>query len=128
VTAIVISDSDIEDLSRHLRELEESLLLPDVRKSRRLIDLLADDFVEFGSSGRIYTKTDLVEALQAESPVTQATADFRVSLLSPGVTLLTYRICRHSVPPIHTLRSSIWRLHDGHWRMVFHQATLTSPP
>jgi len=128
VTAIVISDSDIEDVSRHLRELEESLLLPDVRKSQRLIDLLADDFVEFGSSGRIYTKADLAEALQAEPPVTQATADFRVSLLSPGVALLTYRICRLSVPPINTLRSSIWRLHDGHWRMVFHQATLTSPP
>ena len=124
----MIPDSDIEDLSRHLRELEESLLLPDVRKSRCLIDLLAHDFIEFGSSGRIYTKADLVEALQAESPVTQATADFRVSLLSPGVALLTYRIYRHSVPPIHTLRSSIWRLHDGQWQMIFHQATLTSPP
>ena len=127
MTAIVISDSAIEDLSRHLRELEESLLLPDVRKSRRLIDLLADDFVEFGSSGRVYTKADL-KALRAESPVTQTTADFRVSLLSPGVALLTYRICRHSVPPIHTLRSSIWRLHDGQWQMMFHQSTLTSPP
>ena len=102
--------------------------MPDVRKSRRLIDLLADDFIEFGSSGRIYTKAELVEALQAESPVTQTSADFRVSLLSPGIALLTYRICCDCAPPIHTLRSSIWRLHDGQWQMAFHQATLTSPP
>ena len=119
---------DIQGLSQHLRELEESLLLPDVRKSSRLVDLLADDFVEFGSSGRTYTKADLVEALQAESPVTQSTAEFRVSLIAPSVALLTYRIHRHSVPPVHTMRSSIWRLHEGQWQMAFHQATLTAPP
>lgn len=36
----------------------------------RLAELLADDFVEFGSSGRVYTKDDLVAVLQAEAPVT----------------------------------------------------------
>jgi hypothetical protein len=47
-------------------ELEELLLAPDVRKSKRLVELLADDFAEFGSSGRVYTKDDLVAVLQAE--------------------------------------------------------------
>ena len=102
------------------------MLLPDVRKSKRLVELLADNFVEFGSSGRIYTKADLVVTLQAESPVKQSTDDFRVELLAPNVALLTYRIHRHSAPPVHTLRSSIWQLHDRQWQMVFHQATITS--
>ena len=119
---------DTQALSRHLRELEESLLLPDVRKSNRLVELLADSFVEFGSSGRIYTKADLVTTLQAESPVAQSTGDFCVELLAPTVALLTYRIYRHSVPPVQTLRSSIWRLHGGQWQMVFHQGTLVSAP
>jgi len=122
------SGFDTPALSQHLRELEESLLLPDVRKSKRLVELLADNFVEFGSSGRIYTKADLVATLQAESPVTQSTGDFRVELLAPTVALLTYRIHRHSAPPVHTLRSSIWQLCGSQWQMVFHQATLTSAP
>ena len=115
---------DREALSQHLQELEASLLLPEIRKSERLVDLLADNFVEFGSSGRTYTKADLVATLQAESPVTQSPDDFRVEFLAPTVALLTYR--NHSAPSVHTLRSSIWRLHDSQWRMVFHQATLTS--
>jgi len=115
------------DPSQHLCELEESLLRPDVRKSKRLVQLIAEDFVEFGSSGRTYTKADLVEALKAESPVTQSTSDFRVSILGRDVALLTYRIHRHSTPPLHTLRSSIWRMRDGQWQMIFHQATPTPP-
>ena len=117
-----------DTLLQQLRGLEESLLLPDVRKSKRLAELLADNFVEFGSSGRTYTKADVVTTLQAETPVTQTTADFHVELLAPTVALLTYRIHRHSAPPAHTLRSSIWRLHGSQWQMVFHQATLTSAP
>lgn len=73
------SSPETEALSRHLRGLEEALLLPDVRKSERLVELLADNFVEFGSSGRIYTKADLVATLQAESPVKQSTDDVRSS-------------------------------------------------
>jgi len=115
-----------EFLTRHLRELEESLLLPDVRKSGRLLELLDDDFVEFGSSGTLYTKPDLAALLQAESRVVQTTSDFRLTSLGPDAALLTYRIHRHSDPPVHTLRSSIWRMMDGSWRMLFHQATLTT--
>ena len=112
-------------LAQHLRELEECLLLPDVRKSRTLVDLLADEFVEFGSSGRVYNKADLVSTLQAESPSTQTTSDFKVTELSPEVALLTYRIHLHREPPVYTLRSSLWKLSGGRWRMVFHQATPT---
>lgn len=113
-------------LAQHLRELEESLLLPDVRKSERLPELLADTFLEFGSSGRIYTKQDLVATLQGETPVVQTTSEFKVTVLASDVALLTYRIHRHGSPPFHTLRSSIWRMSDSRWQMVFHQATKVS--
>jgi hypothetical protein len=114
-----------ESLLRHLRELEESLLQPDVRKSTQLVALLADDFLEFGTSGRIYTKEDLVALLQAESPSIQTTSNFRVALLAPSVALLTYVIRHEGSPPGYTLRSSIWQLRGEQWQMVFHQSTRT---
>lgn len=112
-------------LARHLQALEESLLQPDVRKSQTLVELLADEFVEFGSSGRTYSKTDLVVTLQAESPSKQTTSEFKVTRLGPDAALLTYRIRLHREPPVHTLRSSVWRRDGGNWRMVFHQGTVT---
>lgn len=108
-----------------LKGLEEELLVPAVRKSTRLTELLADEFMEFGSSGRVYSKSDLVSVLQAESPVAQTTSDFKVTSLAPDVALLTYKIRRHSQPEVHTLRSSVWRRAKGRWQMVFHQGTIT---
>jgi hypothetical protein len=112
-------------LAAELKGLEEALLVPAVRKSTRLTELLADEFIEFGSSGRIYSKSDLVAVLQAESPVAQTTSDFKVTSLAPDVALLTYKSRRHSQPPVQTLRSSVWRRAKGRWQMVFHQATIT---
>ena len=115
-----------EAIAAELKELEELLLVPDVRKSTRIAELLADDFIEFGSSGRAYTKDDLVAALLAESPVTQTTSEFKVTTVAPDVALLTYRIRRHSLPPVDTLRASLWRRSNGNWQMMFHQATVAS--
>ena len=112
-------------LEAELERLEESLLDPDIRKSTQLVELLADEFVEFGSSGRVYAKDDLVALLQAESPVVQTTSDFQLTTLAPDVALLTYKVRRHSEPVVDTLRSSLWRRSDGKWKMVFHQATVT---
>ena len=44
-------------------QLEQRLLQQEVRKSRDDIMLLADNFVEFGSSGRIFHKQQIVEEL-----------------------------------------------------------------
>lgn len=112
-------------LATELKGLEEELLVSAVRKSTRLMQLLAEEFIESGSSGRIYTKSDLVAALQAESPVAQTTSDFKVTALAPDVALLTYKIRRRSEPAVQTLRSSVWRRAKGQWQMVFHQATIT---
>jgi hypothetical protein len=96
-----------------------------VRKSKQLLALVADDFLEFGTSGRVYTKADLVAVLQAESPSTQTTSNFRVALLAPSVALLTYVIRHETSPPGYTLRSSIWQLRSEQWQMIFHQSTRT---
>jgi hypothetical protein len=120
-------DAD-DPLAREILAREEALLRSDVRKSEALVDSLSDEFLEFGASGRKYTKRDLVDVLQAESPVVQTTSHVRVYSVAASVVLIAYMIERRGTPSVHTLRSSLWERRDGAWRMVFHQATVTADP
>ena len=50
------------------RELEERLLQPDVRSSaEEIAKLLADEFIEFGSSGRVFNKHHVIEVNQTSA-------------------------------------------------------------
>jgi len=113
-----------ESVEKLLEDLERQLLVPWVRKSELVFELLAEEFVEFGSSGRQFTKAQIVGALQAEALVEVTASEFKVQLLSSQVALVTYRAQRHGEPPVYTLRSSIWQQREGQWQMVFHQGTL----
>ena len=45
------------------RRLEERLLQPEVRQSAEAVaDLLADDFIEFGSSGQVFNKQQIISS------------------------------------------------------------------
>jgi hypothetical protein len=100
-------------------ELETALHKKQVRNSRAAVsELLAEEFIEFGSSGRTFNKSQIVEALEKDDSDEQvAVEDFVSRELAPGVVLVTY------VTHKRTLRSSIWKLIDGRWQMVFHQGT-----
>jgi len=110
-------------LTAHIRSLEEQLLDCNVRASAERLDLLiADHFIEFGASGRVYTKPEIIATLQADpslGPGVPIVKDFESRELAPNVVLATYR-CGQS------LRSSIWKHDEAGWRMVFHQGTRTS--
>jgi hypothetical protein len=113
-----------------LRSLEESLLDPGVRRNRaRLRELLDQDFQEFGSSGRTWSRNTIIELLQLESSfVPPAIEDYRCALLSEDVALITYRTARtdpNTGEQLASLRSSVWVRKDGEWRMRFHQGTRT---
>ena len=116
-----------ESLQDHLRELEERLLRPEVRRSpQELAQLLADDFREFGGSGRIFDKQQIIEALQNEEPSELWLEEFRSVTLAPEIALATYRATSKAVPTgteSHSLRSSVWRKQNGRWQIVFHQGT-----
>jgi hypothetical protein len=117
--------------NEHIRRMEEHLLVPDVRKSNKELDeLLADDFMEIGSSG-VYDKRQIIESLKDESPTKRSLSDFKAFTLAPDVILVTYRITQHGPSdssPVHSIRSSIWKLLDGRWQMVFHQGTPAKKP
>ena len=115
-------------IKQHLRELEERLVQPEVRHSpEEVASLLADEFVEFGSSGRIYDKAEIIAELAAESSLSWSLTDFKVLSIADGVVLVTYRAearLGSEEQPKSSLRSSIWKMIDGRWQMVFHQGTV----
>ena len=123
----------IDGLPEHLWALEQSLLDPKARADADSIaDLLADDFVEFGSSGRVWSKSATVSQLtseRSEAATRRLISDHAVRLLSEDVALVTYALSRQAPPKadVRTLRSSIWTRVDGHWRMKFHQGTVVPP-
>jgi hypothetical protein len=115
-------------IALHLRKLEQDLLQPEIRKdSEAVADLITDDFYEFGSSGRVFSKPEIIQALQTEEPAQLSIADFHVRSLTPGIALVTYRAVKQGetgegIPT--SLRSSLWVMRDGRWQMLFHQGTI----
>lgn len=112
-----------------LEQLERELHSAGTRQSAsRLKELLHPEFREIGRSGRVYSRSAILERLADSEPPKVHAEQFRRVELQPGVSLITYKsahiaedggLCRHS------LRSSIWILGEEGWRMVFHQGTPT---
>ncbi len=116
--------NDPGEVARRLEELERLLLERDLSRSERVADLLCDDFQEFGTSGRVYDKAEVVAALSDGPRIPLDAFDFSVALLSPQLALVTYRARRRTQPPVASLRSSLWRFEEGRWRLRFHQGTV----
>ena len=101
---------------------------PATRKDAAAVaSLLSDDFVEFGSSGHIFSKATVIAALGEEVPIQRSISNFKLYPLAEGVALVTYLAVARSGPngePRESLRSSIWKRGAAGWRMAFHQGTL----
>jgi hypothetical protein len=113
---------EIDALTRLLLELEVRLMDPEFRRDRGQVSaLLHEDFREFGSSGREWSKETVLDLLQTEAwYLPPDVVDFKVTRLTPAIALVTYRAVRNSGS---SLRSSLWVQGDGGWRMLFHQGT-----
>lgn len=121
---------DDEDLKELVLGLECELLSPRVRHSDvRLRELLADEFVEFGASGRIYDKRSIIDALvQAESTESFEVDNFRMVTCSDDMAFVTYSCAATSATGEvirNSNRSSLWKRIDNNWQIVFHQGTRT---
>jgi hypothetical protein len=110
------------DLRETLLRLETALASADPTGiDEGLPALLADDFFEFGASGRTWDAATTREALAgagAAEPV--ELLEFEIDPLAPDVVLATYRLG----PPRPSNRSTIWVRRDGRWQVRFHQGTL----
>lgn len=119
-------------IADEIRRLEETLLDPAVRSNPDELAInLADDFIEFGSSGRVYDKTHILAAVEDEPTAQYSIADFHLIRLRPDAVLATYRASKVLAPasePVESLRRLLWVRSDGRWQMKFHQGTLISAP
>lgn len=112
------------ELKVHLKQLEERLLKPEIRTSpEKLGELLADDFFEIGSSGKVLYENGIGNA--GIGIVYMRLSDFEIYPLSDNIVLTTYKILDEEKKQV-SLRSSIWRYRKGKWKMFFHQGTPVS--
>ena len=119
---IELSDETVEELKR----LEETLLRPEVRRSRENMSaLLADDFMEYGRSGRVYDKAAILDTTDKPFDGQLSLHGFSAKALAPSVALVRYAtvLRRSDGNEFHSLRSSIWTRTGQGWRLVFHQGT-----
>lgn len=74
-------------------------------------------------AGRVFDKQQILKSLQNESiePLTQ-TIDNRIQNVSFSNRGSFSNISGEQ--PAHSLRSSIWKLNNDRWKMIFHQGTL----
>lgn len=114
-------------LAVELEALERALHAPAVRADRgRLAALLDEDFSEIDSSGQCYGREAALEEIPLERAQVRIESDqYAVWMLAEGLAQVRYRSRYHLDGQAQgwVLRSSLWRLHAGGWRMVFHQGT-----
>ena len=112
-------------------KLENDLLKSEVRKSpQKISELLAEDFIEFTSSGSEYhyKSGDVFQKQGHNSELLWNITDFKIKQLSDDCILAIYKVIKHNETnenKKYSLRSSIWKSYSGKWKMLFHQGTLT---
>jgi hypothetical protein len=121
-------DIDRPSLLDELRELETELHQNETRYNRKRMEaLLHPEFLEFGRSGRGYTRAEVLEEF---GPGNQLSAihsgQFGLILLAEHVALLTYVSAHKDAKGVlyrHSLRSSVWVHTKVGWQLRFHQGT-----
>jgi hypothetical protein len=124
-------EAELDEATKaELERLELLLMDPAVRRNRdRVAALMTEDFLEFGSSGRVWTRETTLELLATEAYSPPMVESFAGRTLGRDVVLVTYRTVRTTQATEErtvTLRSSIWTRELGSWKMCFHQGTRTS--
>lgn len=115
-----------DEVVQELKELEETLLRPEVRRSRvKMSVLLADDLVEYGRSGRIYDRAAILDMVDKPFEGQLSLQGFSAKALAPSVALVRYAtVLRHADEnKSYSLRSSVWSRTEQGWRLMFHQGT-----
>ncbi len=97
-------------------------MLPETRSDLgRLGVLLHPDFTEIGSSGRFWTRDELMLELEEDPGGTTELELLGADRVGEAAVLLTYRSHIRSKT---VLRSSLWVLDGAQWRLRFHQGTV----
>jgi hypothetical protein len=112
-----------------LRKLEEELWREATRfDRRRMEEVIAADFFEFGMSGRMYRREDTLAVKRAPIDAVLPLPNFQARLLSPEIAQVTYdSAVTYDGIVFHAHRSSIWSRTASGWKLRFHQGTPFDP-
>jgi hypothetical protein len=101
-----ITQKDLQELTK----LEEGLWTAEFRFDRaRMEAMLADDFMEFGRSGRIYSRAQCLDDPDGATGIVLPLPDFKARYLSADIVQITYKsIVTYGDEVEHANRSSIW--------------------
>jgi len=87
--------------------------------------ILAEDFFEFGRSGKVYSIDVSLSAPDQEISAKLPLKDFAIHEIDEKVVLITYvSEVQYDETEIDN-RSSIWAKTDNVWKLKFHQGTPT---
>ncbi|WP_083098554.1 DUF4440 domain-containing protein [Pseudophaeobacter leonis] len=116
-----------QDTYKELKVLEESLWRAETRFDDDVMDkVFAEDFCEFGRSGKIYERNEMLLGQGDTFEITAALPlrNFRLRALSEDIVQVMYVSEVQHGSEIETgNRSSIWRRESSGWRLCFHQGT-----
>lgn len=110
-----------------LAELERSLWTSETRfDSAEMEVILADDFHEFGRSGRRYAKGDMLLAENDAKEITAVLHDLAIKDIAETAALITY-ISEEQLGTrsVWSNRASLWISDMDRWKLHFHQGTPT---
>ncbi len=121
----IISNQDRETLER----LEVALWREESRFDlQQMNELIADDFIEVGRSGRVYQRQDTLAMSRQPIEAILPLPNFHVRLLGENIAQVTYdSAVTHEGIVEYARRSSIWSRSIAGWVLRFHQGTPFQP-
>lgn len=114
----------MEEWGNYFLKLEKSHLAAENRQSaERLLNILDDEFFEFGSSGGVHLRSEF------DGDTVLGADDYRISRfeareLGPE-SVLTLYLLENRTTETWSHRSSIWKKRQDGWKLYFHQGTRT---
>ncbi len=125
------TDPEFADVLDELRKREPIFHRPELGTSRGDFESMTEpDFWEVGASGRRYSREEVLEELDRRFAAPHSDvwelSGFQCRRLADGFYLLTYTLVQDRSRL--TRRTTIWRLTEEGWKIVFHQGTLVQGP
>lgn len=124
----IVNGMKIELTTQELQELqmlEERLWIADFRFDLAWMEkILAEDFFEFGRSGRVYSRAQCLDATGVFIDAVIPFPDFKARYLSTDIVQTTYTsaVTDNGIVEYGN-RSSIWIKTSEGWKLKFHQGT-----
>jgi len=115
-----------ENLADLMKTLEVSFFDNEIRHSGEMLNnLISDEFIEFGRSGKTFNKQEIISMLVNNDAPRFKLDNFQINNLSGDVLLVNYIsfIENENRQTEKSLRTSIWKLYGDKWKIIFHQGT-----